>query len=397
MKKNVRNIRSIGFYVILVALFLLMVYGLRETLSGKQSLTLRDFQKLLDQDQVVSVGITQNKEVPTGMLTILDMDGGTQTLYVSDVVAIQKLLENYEVKVLGVKLVNLKGTGDLIHPTSSTGETFSWDNYTPWPTANLTNLKSYMNKAGGKPTTETAATSRVSQAITLDGTATDITFGNSPMLVLPQTLTAASLIDPATTGAYLSVLVQIKTKQIIYEANGSIRFQAGEIIYPRPKTAESMDYLNSGADPTAATTAAAAVGSFGFAAVPVNTVLKPGYKYTYTINFFAPNGGGCGWVDPNPTNTDFQYTNVYDPDVDLNPGVRNPTDPAKPYDKHSATTDPKYNPEYNVKDPTYYDGTTKVAPTDNLKPGDEIINSDRPIYFTVTVDGWIDTNPDVYM
>ena len=85
--------------MILVALFLLMVYGLRETLSGKQSLTLRDFQKLLDQDQVVSVGITQNKEVPTGMLTILDMDGGTQTLYVSDVVAIQKLLENYEVKV----------------------------------------------------------------------------------------------------------------------------------------------------------------------------------------------------------------------------------------------------------------------------------------------------------
>ena len=52
---------------------------------------------------------------------------------------------------------------------------------------------------------------------------------------------------------------------------------------------------------------------------------------------------------------------------------------------------------HNVSNPTYYDGTTKVAPTDNLKPGDEIINSDRPIYFTVTVDGWIDTNPDVYM
>ena len=99
MNKNTRNIRSIGFYVILVVLFLLMVYGLRETLSGKQSLTMREFKDLLSQDRVVSVGITQNKEVPTGMLTILDMDGNTQTLYVSDVVAIQEMLADYEVKV----------------------------------------------------------------------------------------------------------------------------------------------------------------------------------------------------------------------------------------------------------------------------------------------------------
>ena len=96
MRREVRSFRSIIFYLILVALFLVMVYGLKETLSGKQSLTYREFQELLNQDQVVSVNITQNKEVPTGLLTILQMDGTTQTLYVSDVVAVQEMLSDYE-------------------------------------------------------------------------------------------------------------------------------------------------------------------------------------------------------------------------------------------------------------------------------------------------------------
>ena len=83
----------------MVALFLLMVYGLRETLSAKQSLTLREFRELLNKDQVASISITQNKEVPTGVLSILKMDGSSETLYVSDVVEIQKMLSDYDVKV----------------------------------------------------------------------------------------------------------------------------------------------------------------------------------------------------------------------------------------------------------------------------------------------------------
>ena len=292
--------------------------------------------------------------------------------------------ENYEVKVLGVKLVNLNSKGTLTHPAASTGSSFSWDNYTPW--SSLNTLNSYMNKAGGAPTATSITTSKVSQAITLNGTATDITFGNGPMLVLPQTLTAADLTNVNTTGAYLAVLVQIKTKQTIYEADHTtIRFQANEVIYPRPKTAASMAYL---ADPVAS---AAAVGSFGFAAVPINTVLKPGNKYTYTINFFAPSGGGCGWVDPMPSNPDVQHlSSASDPDVDLNPGVRNPTDPTQAYN-------PTSNQAYNATNPAYYDGTTNVAPTDNLLPGAEIVNSDRPIYFTVDVDSWANNNQNLNM
>ncbi len=94
-----RNYRSIGFYLVLAVLFVIMVFGLRETLGGRQSLTYREFTELLEADQIASVEITQNKEVPTGVLDVRKMDGTTETLYVSDVVAVQKMLADYEVRV----------------------------------------------------------------------------------------------------------------------------------------------------------------------------------------------------------------------------------------------------------------------------------------------------------
>ena len=94
-----RNFRSIGFYIVLAVLFVIMIFGLRGTLSGRQNMTWREFTELLDADQIASVEITQNKEVPTGVLTVREMDGDTDTLYVSDVVAVQNMLSGYEVKV----------------------------------------------------------------------------------------------------------------------------------------------------------------------------------------------------------------------------------------------------------------------------------------------------------
>ena len=53
---------------------------------------------------------------------------------------------DYEVKVLGAKLVNVKSKGTLTHPTASTGSGFSWDSYNPWGDTPNT-LASYMNAA----------------------------------------------------------------------------------------------------------------------------------------------------------------------------------------------------------------------------------------------------------
>ena len=94
-----RNVRGIGFYIVLAVLFVLMAFGLKETLKGKNALTYREFQQLLEKDQIASVDIEQNKEVPTGVLTIVKMDGTTEEMYVSDVRKVQEELAGYEVKV----------------------------------------------------------------------------------------------------------------------------------------------------------------------------------------------------------------------------------------------------------------------------------------------------------
>ncbi len=83
----------------LALLFVLMVFGLRETLVNRQTITMQEFQELLSEDLVASVEITQNKEVPTGVLSITRMDGTVDTLNVSDVTAVQDMLQDYDVLV----------------------------------------------------------------------------------------------------------------------------------------------------------------------------------------------------------------------------------------------------------------------------------------------------------
>ena len=73
-----RRVRNIGFYVILILLFVIMLYGLRETLNSRDSLTWKRFTEMLEADQVASVKVTPNKEVPTGTLEISMMDGSVE-------------------------------------------------------------------------------------------------------------------------------------------------------------------------------------------------------------------------------------------------------------------------------------------------------------------------------
>lgn len=128
-------------------------------------------------------------------------------------------------------------------------------------------------------------------------------------MVIPQTTTAWTG-GPAADGTYISVLCRI------YSVSGDVE----TLLYPAPTANDDK------------------AGVYAFAAVPVALDLQPGYKYTYTLEFFGTNGGG-GEVDPDPS-TQPDYT-----DVDKNP---------KP-DKEG---------------------------------GDEIFG--QPIKFTVTVDEWKD-------
>ena len=91
-----RNTRGIVFYVAMVVLFFLMVLGLYESFGNRNSLTYREFTALLEKGQVTEVDITQNREVPTGILDIRLSSGSTETLNVTDVQKVQELLsEDY--------------------------------------------------------------------------------------------------------------------------------------------------------------------------------------------------------------------------------------------------------------------------------------------------------------
>ena len=94
-----KNTRGLSLYLFLAAMFLIMVFGLRETISSRKTLSYKEFKVLLEQDEVSGVRVTQNKEVPTGVLDVQKMDGTHETVYVSDVKDAQELLARYDVSV----------------------------------------------------------------------------------------------------------------------------------------------------------------------------------------------------------------------------------------------------------------------------------------------------------
>ena len=93
MKKN----RASG--MIIYALFVFVVLAILYTSMGKSTTTYtrKEFDKALARDEVKSVNITQNEEVPTGSAEITLTDGTEATLYVSDVNEIQEELKEAKV------------------------------------------------------------------------------------------------------------------------------------------------------------------------------------------------------------------------------------------------------------------------------------------------------------
>ena len=98
--------RGILLYVVLVLLFFLMVFGLREGMTSRETMTYRELLRRMDGGEVVSVEILPNSEVPTGSLTVTMVDGSTSYVNVTDVAQVEKtLLESYSNVVVRVDAV----------------------------------------------------------------------------------------------------------------------------------------------------------------------------------------------------------------------------------------------------------------------------------------------------
>ena len=93
--KKTSNFRGMGAYVAII-LIVILIWAWLGNNTTSNSYTKNDFEKALDENQVLEVEVIQNREIPTGSLEITLANKTKQTLYVSDVNEIQTLMDDNE-------------------------------------------------------------------------------------------------------------------------------------------------------------------------------------------------------------------------------------------------------------------------------------------------------------
>jgi len=91
-----RNMRGVLLYPIAILMIFFLVLTFRDRLEESQTWNRRQFETALEQGDVAAVVITQNKEVPTGVLRVTLENGEIKYVNVTDVNESEKLLEQYE-------------------------------------------------------------------------------------------------------------------------------------------------------------------------------------------------------------------------------------------------------------------------------------------------------------
>ena len=94
-KTKKRGFGGFGIYILLILLIVLIWYVMTEA-NQPTSITKAEFEKALELGTVKAVKIVQNREVPTGNVTVLFTDETQKLMYVSDTNEIQTLMESYE-------------------------------------------------------------------------------------------------------------------------------------------------------------------------------------------------------------------------------------------------------------------------------------------------------------
>ena len=84
-----------GVYVVLVLAVVFIWYFLSQN-TASNSYTKTDFEKALKDGDVINVEVVQNREIPTGSLTVSLKGDKREVLYVSDVNNIQDLMDEYD-------------------------------------------------------------------------------------------------------------------------------------------------------------------------------------------------------------------------------------------------------------------------------------------------------------
>ncbi len=95
-----KSTRGFGFYLLIAAIIVMLMYALRGGLTQRQNWNYGAFEEAVDKDEVAAAEIHQNKQVPTGQIRVMLSDGSTKTLNTTDVKEAEQLLRendiNYE-------------------------------------------------------------------------------------------------------------------------------------------------------------------------------------------------------------------------------------------------------------------------------------------------------------
>lgn len=93
-----KQYRGIGFYVMLLAAVLAIIYMATNGIGADKDYRYNTYLEDLKDGKISEVTISQNKEIPTGVLTIEYKSGQKKSLYVTDVKQAQKDSREYDIE-----------------------------------------------------------------------------------------------------------------------------------------------------------------------------------------------------------------------------------------------------------------------------------------------------------
>lgn len=91
-----RNAKGLILYPVAILMIFLLVLTFRDRLEESQTWNDRQLESALEENEVAAVVITQNKEVPTGVLRVSLKDGDVKYVNVSDVNDAKELIAPYD-------------------------------------------------------------------------------------------------------------------------------------------------------------------------------------------------------------------------------------------------------------------------------------------------------------
>ncbi|MCR5666288.1 MAG: ATP-dependent zinc metalloprotease FtsH [Eubacterium sp.] len=105
---------GLGLYLILIAIVIIAWYAMTAGKGVDTSYTYANFKEAVQENEIVTVTVEQNNEVPTGQLILVFSDGSTKTIATSDVNEAEQLLEDNDVAYIVKDVPGESWFSDLI-------------------------------------------------------------------------------------------------------------------------------------------------------------------------------------------------------------------------------------------------------------------------------------------